>query len=175
MARVDGPGQHDVCTLKLARGLKLDCGLGLDAARPWFARWWAEAKPHCRDRDDDAAMFKWERAFETADCPLRGAGLAQRMLDRVDQLPPVPEEAGFGEGCAKLIRVLAACGKEAPGRPFAISARMVSASLGVSHGTAHEWLRGLERRGLVACPDRGKPGADGTGRARRLVWLGRPE
>lgn len=171
-AAVTGPGQHDGKTLTLARGLKLHAGLTLDGARPWFDRWWADARPHCGDQDGDAALFKFERAWETARIPLGAPGVAARVLARLDTLPDAPEAAGFGPKLGRLVSALAAIGDETGGEPFALSARQVADAFGVSATAAHEWLRGIERRGLVESVDRGRPGANGTGRARRLRWIG---
>lgn len=170
---VRGAGQHDAMTLRLARGLKLNAGISPMEARPWFDRWWAVAAPHCSNGDPDAALFKFQRAWETAAIPLDNPGVAARVLAMLDTLPPVPEESGFGPALGRLVRALAEMGRLTGDAPFALSARMVADACDVTVATAHEWLTGLVRCGLLECPDRGHPGVKGKGRARRLRWIGR--
>jgi hypothetical protein len=173
MARVNGPGQHDSQTLVLARGLRLNAGLpSSDAARPHFDCWWVSACPRCADHDADASWFKFERAWDTVTIPLLAPGIAASVLAIIDRLPDVREAAGFGPKVRRLVNALAEMGRRSGGQPFALSARMVGDALGVSVATAHEWMGGLVRRGLLRCTDRGRPGTDGTGKARRLVWMG---
>jgi len=170
---VAGPGQHDRKTLNLARGLKFNAGLTLAAARPWFDRWWAASHPNCEDQDGDAAWFKFERVWELARDPLDSPGVAARVLASLDTLPTAPEAAAFAPKLGLLVSALAVMGVESGG-PFALSARQVAVAFVVSTRTAHEWLGGIERRGLVETVDRGRPGANGTGIARRLLWIGAP-
>lgn len=172
-AAVTGPGQHDAMTLQLARGLKLNAGISPTEARPWFDRWWSAAAPHCSNSDPDAAWFKFQRAWETAAISLDNPGVAARVLAVMDTLPPVPEESDFGPALRRLVRALAEMGRLTKGAPFALSARMVADAFDVGVATAHEWLTGLVRCGLLECTDRGQPGAKGKGRARRLRWIGR--
>lgn len=171
LARVTGSGQHDFCTMKLARGLKLNCKLTIEQARPWFDRWWKDARPHCRDDDPDAAWFKFERGWRLARIGL-GQGMAATVLGDLPAVPLVPEAARFSERLGKFVSVLAAIGSQCPGEPFAISAHMVAAAFNVSPMTAQAWFDGLESRHLIKVSNRGRPGANGAGRARRIVWIG---
>jgi hypothetical protein len=173
-AQVNGRGQQDLQTLVLARGLKLNARLpSAAAARPYFDRWWRTAQTHCSDQDPDAALFKFERAWDTCTIPLDMPGIAASVLEKIGTLPDVPEAEMFGPKLAQLVRALAEMGRLSGGQAFAISARMIAEALKVADSTAHEWIGGLERKRLVRCLDRGRAGNDGKGRARRLVWLGR--
>ncbi len=173
-AQVNGRGQQDLQTLVLARGLKLNARLpSAAAARPYFDRWWRTAQTHCSEQDPDAALFKFERAWDTCTIPLGMPGIAASVLEKIGTLPDVPEAGMFGPKLAQLVRALAEMCRLSGGQAFAISARMIAEALKVADSTAHEWIGGLERKGLVRCLDRGRAGNDGKGRARRLVWLGR--
>jgi hypothetical protein len=171
LAKVTCRGQHDSMTMTLGRGLKINAGLSVEAARPHFERWWASAKPHCDAQDPDAAWGKFRRCWELARIGIDQGGIAARMLARDDH-PAVPEESRYGPGMTGLIRALAAMGKANGGQPFAISAGMVAERFGVSNMTAHYWLTGLALDGLIEVPDRGRSGAAGKRRARRLRWKG---
>lgn len=171
-ARVNGPHLHDPMTIRLARGLKLNAGIAsVDAARIHFDRWWAEARPHCSDQDTDAALFKFERAWHTARVPLGSPGVAVTVLASVDELPSALASRPFGMPLARFVDALAEMGRRSEGTPFALSARMVATAFGVGDSVAHEWMKGLERRGLIRTTDRGRAGANGTGKARRIIVL----
>ncbi len=169
---VKGPGQHDTMTFDLARGLKIDCGLTIQLARPYFDRWWRDARPHCSEQDDDAAWMKFERAWGDALIGIGTPGIARSVLACVETLPVRPEEAGLGRNLALAVRAFAEMGRRAGGQPFACSARMLGERFGVSDQSAHEWIRGLVRWGWLKCTDRGRRGVNGSGKARRLVWVG---
>lgn len=173
VALVDRSGQHDAQTLTLARGLKWNVGLsGVGEARPAFGRWWERTRPFCSDQDPDAAWFKFERAWATATIPLGCAGVAAATLRELDRLAAVACGEGCGPNLRRLVNALCEMGRRTSGAPFALSARMAADACGVGVATAHEWLGGLERVGLIRCVDRGRAGANGAGRARRLVWVG---
>lgn len=173
MARVDGPGQHDQQTFNLARGLRLNCGIvSVEAARGPFDTWWARSRSFCADQDPDAAWFKFVRAWELASIPLARQGVAAAVLAIADRLPDVPGLNRYGPKLRRLVNALAEMGRRTRGQPFAVSAHMVANALGVSPATAHVWIGGLIRERVVRCTDPGRAGAGGTGRARRLVYLG---
>lgn len=174
--RVTGPCQHDSLTFDLARGLRVNCGIASAQAARWaFDRWWAFSQPFCSAADDpDAAWFKFERAWDIAFIPLGKAGVGATVLVIANQLPDVPGSDRFGPKLRVLVNALAEMGRRARGTPFALSARMVGEAFGVGVATAHEWLKGLEKQGVVRCTHRGNAGANGTGRARRLIYLGCP-
>jgi hypothetical protein len=172
LAIVNGIGQHDTKTLTLARGLKFNCGMTQEEARPYFDRWWAASRAHCRDADPDAAWFKFLRAWDTSGVPLNGLGVAARVLGALHAVPLLPEAARYGPTLARFASALAEMARLQPDEPFAVSAHMVARSFGVNPGTAQWWFTGLDRDGVIRCVDRGKAGANGTGRARRIVFLG---
>jgi len=164
---IDGPGQHEIENMKLARGLKLDAELTLDECQPWFREWFTLGSRHLSDPDPDAGWFKFVRAFRSAACPLLAPGIAARVLARIDSLPPSPDETG-GPNLVRLIRVIDAIERWISDAPFAISAQMLGKGLGVSNATAHDLLWGIVEMGLVECVDPGRRGAGGTGKARLL-------
>jgi hypothetical protein len=174
-SRVDEPGQHDEQTRTLARGLKLNAGLTLDAAEGAFLAWWRDAAPHCSEPDPDAAMAKFLRAWEWAEVPLDAPGLAAGVLARLDELPETPEEALFnGDRARRIVRALAAMGRASGGRPFALSCWMLADAFGCSPTTAHNLIDLAERRSIIETTSRGRAGANGQGKARRLRWKGLP-
>ncbi|MBX3367239.1 MAG: bifunctional DNA primase/polymerase [Phycisphaeraceae bacterium] len=171
-AKVDGPHLHDPMTLRLARGLKLNARVpSIEAAQVHFDAWWAKSRPHCSDQDTEAARFKFERAFLSARDPLGSPGVAASVLASVNELPSALASKPFGMPLARFVDALAEMGRRSEGTPFALSARMVARAFGVSDSVAHEWMKGLERRGLIRTTDRGRAGANGTGKARRIMVL----
>ncbi|MBC8134084.1 MAG: bifunctional DNA primase/polymerase [Deltaproteobacteria bacterium] len=173
MSRVTGAGQHDAKTLMLARGLKWNAGVSsVILARPHFDKWWQAGHSHCADRDADAAWFKFERAWDTANVPLATVGVAAGVLMQLDSLLDVPGTEMFGSKLRRFVTALHEMSRRSRGQPFAISAYMVSEAFDVGVATAHEWFQGLLRRGMIECTDKGKAGANGKGRARRIRWIG---
>lgn len=170
-AAIKGAGQHDRCSLMLARGLRLNCGLTLEQALPYYQQWWAKGVLHCSNQDPDAALFKFEDAWSRVRVSL-GAGVAQEVLDQLKSVVSVPESLRFGPGCSRLVSALAEMSRRVGGEDFKISAHMVAEALGVTPQTAHEWFGLLSRRKLITVVDRGKPGTGGSGVARRIRWLG---
>ena len=174
--RVKGPGEHDASTLLLARGLKFDSGVpDLESARPYFDAWWKASRVRCSDPDDDAAWFKFERAWRDARCPINAKGVAAQVLETIECAPDEPSGSQFGPKLRLLVNGLAEMGRRNSGAPFAISAKMVSEKFSVSMSTSQAWFTGLESLGIIRCVDRGRPGTNGSGRARRIVFVGCPQ
>lgn len=172
---VKGPGEHDARTMNLARGLKFDCRIpNCQAAMPYFEKWWAASKPNCSNQFDEEGRWKFERAWETAQIPLSGGGIAERVfaLAAAQPLPEVPACARYQNPLVRLlVAALAEMGRQARGEIFALSSHQAGAFLGVASTQAHRWLRALVRDGVIECTDRGSPGK-GYGRAARYRWVG---
>jgi hypothetical protein len=172
---VTGPGQHDSRTMRLARGLKLDCGIQkLSDALPYFYVWWELSRQFCNNESTEEARWKFQRAFDTAVVPLNGVGVAAKAFAAAS-LSPIPEPSFAAEyenpNVRSLLGVLWSIGEMIGGEVFALSSYQAAEFLGVAPRQAHRYLQGLVSDGVLICEDPGTPGKD-SGKAARYRWQG---
>lgn len=162
-----GPGQHQRCNMTLARGLKLDFGLTRDGAEPYFAEWFALAKPSITEKDECLARDRFDRAWQSAKVPVLSKP-AEAAWERVRDRPIPPEIAARYETpeIRLLLAIMREMQRQRPGEPFALSTHQCSAMIGVENGQVWRWIQTLVKRGDIQCTDRGKPGKPGKNAAR---------
>jgi hypothetical protein len=157
-------GQHDECTMRFARGVRLNLGItDPQKALPIFDRWYERARPNVADQDWDECWDKFLRAHETAFLPLGAKNLADAAFQAAKENPPPRCANQAREERARLL--ISMCwqmhlmvGK----RPFKLSCYQVTRLFGARNAsTAWKWLRYLERIGILFCEDPGKAGLPG--------------
>jgi hypothetical protein len=170
---VTGRGQHNKRSFDLARGLRINCQLSQADAVAHFWTWWTASKPFCREQDDDVALEQFLRDYDNVLHGL-GEGVAAQVLKAISTLQPPPDLEGRVVGTNKrlLICAMYAIGERVGREPFALSCHMAAKALGISPEAADKLISSIARDGLIEVVHPGRPGAGGTGRARRLRWLG---
>lgn len=167
-----GRGQHDRCSLNLARGAKLHLGYATpEAARAMFDRWWDRAAPFCAEHDADTAWFKFVRGFEAARIPLGATDLVAVAFEAAKR-GPLPKAADrFRTDRMRLLVGVCWHMQRLAGGPFKMSCHQLAKMYGVHPNQPWEWLCGLEKSLVVRRLDRGRGGAVG-GKAATFAYIG---
>ncbi|MCA9289391.1 MAG: bifunctional DNA primase/polymerase [Phycisphaerales bacterium] len=169
-------GTRNARTMNLARLLKLHPDA---AGRPTseyrdVVRWWY-AQSKARTTIDATFDDQWDnflRAFEVARVPI-GVDLFASALTQT-RAGPFPARAVEAYDDPSRHRLAAACQwlqAWAGDGDFSLSVAQVERAFGLRKRVAWEWLKALERDGLLVRTKRGKPGPPGSP-ASRWRWIG---
>jgi hypothetical protein len=170
---VRGRGEHDAKTMDLARYLKFDLMLDLDAAYPHFQAWHERGKRYMSEPDPDFGWAGFERAFHSARIP-PGASPARDAIKRARMGPQPAIAMRYGSPKVRLlVALLYELDRQAPGRDIVLSSYLAAELIETDQRSAYDALWKLVRDGVIENVYRGQRGHGGKpDTASRWRWIG---
>jgi hypothetical protein len=162
-------GERNACTLKLARGLKINCGLEKADRKellPWVKQWYERAFSVIGTKDFETTWLDFLHAFQEAKYPL-DLDIVDVAASRVDP-DALPEVAQSYDGLTTR-RLIGLCWSLASMHPkghFFLSCHVAAGRMNTTPMTIWKMLRMLRADNVIECLEVGN-----EYRASRYRWI----